>query len=341
MDWYLNFNANTSSIPGVDKVLFIQMPTAQTVWNSGDAASIESLSDVEVSALGFRSGAQLESMAQAAPGSYWYVWGEANRYGYMTGARFAPVLHHHITHLMAGDPTAKIIGTSLLNWDFTCIGCGGAFACSAAPGLLRGYQCGRDWLDELINSYESTYNEKPPVYAWAIDTYPIDWTNTPNNDPSRLALYEADGTQELHSEIVIQQLVGMRAYLDSLTEYTATPIWITEIATHVAYDGWEWNAARGAFDPTGKYHWDKMAQYMKEILDWLDQNATSQNIEKWFFFTTWKNIVQPPASDPYMGIILFDEPEVGAPLNCLGQLYRARALALPPVGCDADGNVTP
>ena len=133
----------------------------------------------------------------------------------------------------------------------------------------------------------------------------------------------------------------MRAYLDSYTEYATTPILITEIATHVAYDGWVWNPVRASFDPTGKYHWDKMAQYMTEILDWLDANATSKNIEKWFFFTTWKEIVQPPAGDPYMGIIFFDEPEVGAPLNCLGQLYRARALGLSPVSCDAEGNAVP
>ena len=109
-------------------------------------------------------------MASTAPGSYWYIFGEANRYGYITGARFAPVFHYFYTQLKIGDPDAKIIGTSILNWDYTCIGCGGSFICKDDSDnniFLKGYPCGKVWLDDFIREYEKLYGIKPPVDAWA------------------------------------------------------------------------------------------------------------------------------------------------------------------------------
>ena len=144
-----------------------------------------------------------------------------------------------------------------------------------------------------------------------------------------------------HSQIVAKQLEGMRAYLDTVPEYVNTPIWITEIAVHVGYDGWVWDTKLEKFVKVGDYHWDKMAAYLNEVLDWLEANAESHLIDRWFFFTTWKNIVEPPALDPYMGIIFFDGPSEGASLNCLGQVYRARVLGLSPISCDSEGNVVP
>ena len=46
-------------------------------------------------------------------------------------------------------------------------------------------------------------------------------------------------------------------------------------------------------------------------------------------------------ADGYMGIIFFDGPGKGSSLNCLGETYRARALGLPKVKCDASGNTVP
>ena len=80
-----------------------------------------------------------------------------------------------------------------------------------------------------------------------------------------------------------------------------------------------------------------MSDYLNTTLDWLELNGPSKKIEKWFFFITWKDIVDV-GSDRYMGIIFFDGPNPGDPLNCLGELYRARSLALPDLACDANGN---
>ena len=172
--------------------------------------------------------------------------------------------------------------------------------------------------------------------VWAIDAYPINWTAPfPNS-------------AEFHAPIVKQQLQRMRAYLDTVQDsagelvYFDTPIWITEIAIHVGYDEFDVDpiTRRITIPDTSDYHWDEMGEYLIEILDWLEDNAAGQLIEKWFFFTTWKDIVDV-GPDGYMGIIFFDGPEHGASLNCLGDIYRARSLDLGHVKCDADGNTVP
>ena len=323
--WYLNFNADMTQIPdGAHKLPFISVPTNPNVWNSGQTESLETLTDDEIAALGFFTRQQLSAMASASPGSHWYIFGEANRYGFMSGSRFAPVFHYFSTHIKLADPTAKIIGTSILNWDFTCIGC-------------AGYQSGGQWLKEFIGAYEVRYGEKPPVDVWAIDTYPIDWSNTPNNDAQKLASYR--GNDVMHWEIVTQQLEGMRQYLSTIPDYVDTPIWITEIAIHVGYDGWKYDPFP-QLAPVGDYHWDNMGDYVINVLDWLDANADAYKIEKWFFFVTWKDIVDIGA-DGYMGITYFDGPSLGASRNCLGEIYRTRSLGESPVKCDAAGNTAP
>ncbi len=84
-----------------------------------------------------------------------------------------------------------------------------------------------------------------------------------------------------------------------------------------------------------------MSDYMIAVLDWLEVNAASNNVEKWFFFTSWTDIVNVDKASGYMGIIFFDDPGQGAPLNCLGLLYRARAQGEPRVKCDINGNSIP
>jgi hypothetical protein len=178
------------------------------------------------------------------------------------------------------------------------------------------------WLKEFISAYQSRYEEKPPVDAWAIDAYPLDWIDTPNS--------------ALHAQIVIDQLTGLRGYLSTQPEYVDTPIWITEVAVHVGYDKWKF-ASDGSLEPVGNYHWDKMSDYMTVLLDWLEDNSAAQNIERWFFFATWKDIVNLDP-DGYMGIIFFDGNFQGASINCLGEVYRARSLGTGKVACNVDGD---
>ena len=240
----------------------------------------------------------------------------------MDGDRFAPVFEYFRTYLLAGDSTAKIISPGVLNWEWTCY-------------QLCGYQQGKVWVEEFVDAYESRFGENPPVDVWAIHTYPIDWTNTPNNDPDTAKQPTYKGSKTKHSGVVIDQLEGMREYLNG-NGYADTPIWIGEIAIHVGFDGWQ--PVGDGFGPVGDYHWDNMRDYISEVLDWLETNAASNKIEKWFFFKTWKDIQNPPSFDPYMGYVFFNESGQGTSRNCLGDLYRARSLGEDRVKCDANGN---
>jgi hypothetical protein len=67
------------------------------------------------------------------------------------------------------------------------------------------------------------------------------------------------------------------------------------------------------------------------VLDWLEANAQTYNVQKWFFFITWWDLINIPDSDPYMGITFFDGKSVGASLNCLGRIYRAYSMSEPVV----------
>ena len=252
----------------------------------------------------------------------------------MTPKRFAAVFHYFYTELKAADPTANVTSPSILNWDFTCIGC-------------PGYQSGESWLDDFIFWYNFKYKEIPPVDVWAIDVYPIDWINSPNTGS--------------HALIVIDQLQKMRQYLDS-NGYENTPIWITEMAVHLGFDSYQWvhrstgdvctkenffagdckpgPAQKWRLEPAGEYRWDKMSDYMINILDWLEMNAASHRIDKWFFFKSFADVANP-SNDGYMGISLFDGPDIGANLTCLGEIYRARSLGEPRVKCDKVGNTVP
>ena len=324
--WYLDFGVDMSQVPdGTTKLPFITIPSADVIWTSGQAESIESLTDGQIAALGFPTRAELQGMATSSPGSYWYLFEEPNRYGYMTGKRFAPVFHYLASQLTTTDPTAKIIGPSVLNWDFVCVGCGG-------------YQSGEVWLKEFIGEYSARYGSLPQVYAWAIDAYPIDWSNTPNNRADRKACYNGNqvcvtSLRFLHSEIAIKQLERMRVYLDA-NGYGGTPIWVTKIAIQVGYESWRWVQFPTKLEPVGSYDWVSMSNYVNTILDWLQANGATNKIERWFFYVTWQDIVNV-GSDGYMGTIFFDGPGQDASLNCLGETYRAMSLSLPRASCDA------
>ena len=300
MDWYLNFSPGMTAVPtGYEKLAHI-----------GAIGPNNLLSPAEIA-----------SLVQSAPvGSYWNVGGEPNALG-ITGSQFAEVFNYYFTNIEANDPTAKVTGPSVLNWDFTYIGC-------------AGYQRGDIWTAEFIQVYQTTYGGLPPVDVWTIDVYPIDWTNTPNNDPAKPALY--NGVSVEHWQIAVAQVQAMRQYLDT-NGYADTPIWITELAVHVGYDGWKFSPFPQIV-PDGFYHWELMSAYLNAVLDWLEQNAVSHKIERWFFFVAWRDIVNIGA-DGYMGVIFFDGPGQGAPLTCLGQVYRARSLGLPELTCDAEGSL--
>ena len=326
VNWYLDLEIDMTQVPdGARKVPYLKVPSSAAAWAADEPwpDHIEEMSDAEIAELGLWTKSELRAMAQASPGSPWYIFGEPNRYSYMTGGKWAPLFHYFATVLKTADPTAQILSPSILNWDFMCVGCGG-------------YTLGQDWAEDFVEAYQFKYQIAPPVDVWAIDAYPIDWNNTPNNDPDNPAWYAAKLDLFRHSTIVVEQLVGLRQYLDTFTEYTNTPIWITEIAVHVGFDGWQF--VDGRISPTGSYRWDLISNYIIEVLDWLDLHAETNKIDKWFFYKTWRDIFGE-SSDGFMGVSLLSDPEMGTPINCLGAIYRSRSLSETPLlKCDAAGN---
>lgn len=336
--WFIQFNADGTDVPaGRRRVLFI--------------AKIQPGST--------STPAEIADMVNNAPtGSYWYVGGEPNDpVKFVPGSSFARVFRYYETEIKANDPTAKILSPSVLNWWFTCFNC-------------NGYQSGKDWVEDFINGYEAFYGIKPPVHAWIIDLYPIDWRGwvlrsvgsppgdtLPNDDWTLMRDQIAGGTQPMipctpgtgcgefnryfvpGSPTAYQ---GMREYLDA-QGYADTPIWITEMAVHWAYDD---IVASSPPTPAGNYRWDHMSVFLNNLVGWLKSNATTYDIERWFLFNTWRKVTQS-ANDGYAGIILFGPttatpPTTGVtPRNCLGEVYRRHSLGQSLVTCDINGNVVP
>ncbi len=211
VNWYIRFDADQSKIPGgANKVPFIQVPAKSSYWT--DSSELKDLSNSAIAAYGFFTRPEIQQMVQAAPGSYWYIFGEPNRYSdpNLTGARFATVFDYFATEIKQADPTAKIVSPSILNWETVCGGCW--------------YPPGLDWLSEFIAAYQGDNGGAlPPVDIWAIDLYPIDWFDTPNS--------------EAHAPTVFDQLAGFRGYLNGFTEYANTPIWITAPSMWATRDG--------------------------------------------------------------------------------------------------------
>jgi hypothetical protein len=257
----------------------------------------------------------IQEIAQQAPGSVWYVVGEPNRRAGYNAGEIVTQLHDLYEKIKAADPTAKITSPSILNWDFTCLGC--VPPCCTPPCGVGGYQSGRSWVDEFRAAYLDLYGMEPPVDIWAIDVYPLDWCHRPTVD----------------HQLAIDQVSGLRQYLDAIPEQQGKPIWITELGLHWGWDDWEFTIGGCTIDgipvpsPEGVYQTDQVIGYLDAVFDWLDENAASKKIEKWFLLATYDNITTCNSS-AYAGLTLFDAPETGANLTPVGEFFRDRVLGI-------------
>ena len=280
IDWYIQFNADPASTPpGTLKVPFVSVKPGKARLTPGEIAEFTT----------------------AAPGRTWYIGGEPNvpQQDGISPEAYVDELDYYATAIRSADPSAKIMGPSILNWDFTCSGC-------------NGFQSGESWMRQFVNAYVIAHGTYPPVDVWAIDTYPLTWDSVPM----------------ANWQIVRDQIIGFRQFLiDEVPGHANTPIWITEIASHWGYSAWEIKDNVFAVPEGLEFQWSDMVAYMDGILDWLEDNATAQKIERWFFFIDWIDITTS-ASDGYAGIHFFESGNVGAPLNQLGEVYRDHALGL-------------
>jgi len=281
IQWFLDYSANPAGTPpGAHKVLYVGV--------GGKPMSSSTIAQY----------------AHEAPGAAWYIGGEPNRTS-LTGADYAPIFAYYAKWIKAADPTAKLMSASILNWDWTCTGCGG-------------YTTGHDWLQNFVDAWQKSHNGQfPPVDIWSIDLYPLEWDHVPTTDWQK----------------EVAQLQGMRSWLNANIPGGFTqPIWITEVAAHWAYDQWvcvDDDCSKGITIPSNldwvrDYRWDAMETYLTGMLNWLQANAQSMNIGKWFFYKAYTKIGVPGAA--YEGLYFFTGPDVGDPLNQTGQTYREYAI---------------
>jgi hypothetical protein len=242
----------------------------------------------------------LRYLAGKYPGSYWLIGNEPNvvesspaGFGNASPDTYAAAINFYARELKGADPSAMLVGPSVLNWDFTCNGC-------------PGYPQGKDWTVRMRDAYVRRYGAEPPLDVWALHTYELDWVNLPNGNAQR------------H----IDQILGLRSWLDSIPGLSGAPIWISEMGLHWAYAGIEFKDS--VIYPVGDYDWDHVEDFMRSLFGWLNDNADQYNIQKWFLFTAYAGSAESYES-VYGGIQLMDGPEADATINRLGKLYRQLA----------------
>ena len=282
--WYLDYGSDPRTAPpGKKKVAFIHhAPTSPRIPT-----------------------ATLTQYATGAPGSYWYIWGEPNRYSNYSPVDYVAELDYYVDAIKGADPTARIVGPSVLNWNFTCWGC--------AP-----FTQGSTWMAQFLTAYKDSHlGALPPIDVYSIDAYPLTWTQVPMTN----------------WQVLRDDLIAYRTWMNA-NGLSGKPIWVTEVASHWAYSSWKYDFAKGhltigtGLDWEDDYLWAAMETYMYNLFDWLRDNGEARNIEKWFLFVAYTNIQEQVKTDGYAGIYLFEHGGVGAPLNRLGQLYREMTLGI-------------
>lgn len=124
VDWYIDYSNTPGNISGKNKVIY------QRIW-SGDTRLTET---------------NIANIAASAPGSVWYLGGEPNviHGGFVISpVEYMQEFDYYSNAIRTSDPSAKIMGPSILNWSFTCTGC-------------SGFQSGQDWMTEFIDLYRAS-----------------------------------------------------------------------------------------------------------------------------------------------------------------------------------------
>ena len=244
--------------------------------------------------------AMVRSLAQRFPGSHWLIGNEPNvaessppGLGNTDPDVYAQSLHFYAGVFRQADPTAKLVGPSVLNWTFVCNGC---------PGFPQGF----GWTQRMRDAHVARYGAEPPLDVWSLHTYDIDWGKLPNGDAGR----------------TIAQIQGMRDWLDGISGLQGKPIWITEMGIHWGYPGLTWRG--DVAHPAGEFAYDHVERYMRTVFGWLNSVAESLHIEKWFIYPLSTTIFEQYQAK-WAGITLMNGPGADAPITRLGRVYQELA----------------
>ncbi|MBN4064888.1 hypothetical protein JYU04_04040 [Dehalococcoides mccartyi] len=288
-EWFISFSPDVNNTPpGKSKPVFIRVGNNKPVLSTSE----------------------LQTIASVVPGAVWYLGGEPNISHSVDDV--IEDLHYYYTQIKIIDPSAKITSPSILNWDFTCIGCGG-------------YTSGQNWMMSFVATYQDVYGALPPWDLWAIDVYPIDWKNLPNTGflPETIQEYAPERPPD-DQTILAVQIQGYRDFIDSLPGKSGQPIIVTEVGIHWGWSKIKFGVPGCNASPDGEYKPLVIRDYLNSAYNWLEGHAVSHNIERWFTFITYADI-ESCRSDGYAGMSLLDSPDEGASLTDLGNWYVARS----------------
>ncbi len=237
----------------------------------------------------------IQTLAKRRPGTYYLVENEPNvtSMGDTSPEEYARALKYYDDAFAKADPTARLVGPNVLNWEHLCNGCGG-------------YDQGRAWTQRMRETYLTRYGAEPPLDIWSLHAYDIDWDNLPQGNAARQ----------------IAQMQGMRDWLDGVG-LSSRPMWITEVGIHWGYPGVRWEDDK-AF-PSGEFATDHVERYMQEVFGWLEANHESARIDKWFLWViSWTSDFEWWQGE-WTGIELMDGREPDAPVTRFGRLYQEMA----------------
>ena len=246
------------------------------------------------------SSADLQAMAAtASPGAYWMIGNEPNVPGQddVSPAAYAQLYNYYATAIKQLDPQAKLVAANILNWSTTCLNCGG-------------FTSGQSWVAGFLQEYQNRYGGPPTVDVWGIHAYIIDWGSLPM----------------VNSDLAVQQIDGLRAYLDSLPAQANKPIWLTEFGVIWGYPGLQvapndqCPQRRDCIAPTGDYRQEQITDYLRRMLSWLQTNSQGKRIARWFLFTHFGG--PEPYATQYAGISLMNGPGGSADLSASGLVFR-------------------
>jgi hypothetical protein len=241
----------------------------------------------------------LRGLVAQQPAAHWYIENEPNVSANAVGGIHASVdqyargLNYYARVLKRMDPKARLLGPNIMNWDFTCIACGG-------------YVSGRDWTIQMRDRYRALFRTEPPLDIWTIHSYDLDWQRLPQGDAVRQ----------------IGQILGLRTWLDGISGLRHKPIWVTEIGYHWNYPGLEPRADAKVY-PSGDYAVGHLDQWMREVFGWLNAYAGRLNIQRWFAVLAYTEALESwMGGTRWPGIVMLDGPLPAPSINRFGRLYQ-------------------
>ena len=257
--------------------------------------------------------ATLQQEAIAHPGSYWIIGNEPNvgDGSVSTPAQYATELEYYDQNIKGADPTAKLVGPNVLNWDNTCTSCGG-------------FPSGHTWTDQLRSAWATQFGGEPPIDVWALHAYSEDYNvlfqNHSLTDPTPLE----------------NDITGMSTYLTGIPAQATKSIWVTEFGIIWAFNGYSITstgcpAAPSCFAPpigtptSVSYDSAGVTSFMNGFTTWAKAKGPAIRLQKWFIYIA--SGTPESYMTTYAGISTMTDSGPTAVMTTYGQLYQSEAMS--------------